>query len=333
MAISASCDNLLWIVNDILDQSKIESGTYVIENKPFDLEAILHQLEILFRHLALEKNLNLTFSHDGKLPPLLIGDPVRLIQILSNLMNNAIKFTDEGSVSLMTTVQMQDEGNVMCTFRITDTGIGIPSNKVADIFESFHQVNEKVIAGNQGTGLGLSIVKYLVDKMGGTIQLNSTHGSGSEFIVALPFRIGETKAIGDFDGSHIELLKPGLRILLVEDAPLNQMVAIELIKKWMTDPVIELAENGSEALEKVQHSIFDIVLMDVKMPVMDGLEATRRIRNMEGLYYKTLPIAGLTANVIPQQIEECMKAGMNTFISKPIRQEDFLQKLSTLFTS
>ena len=245
-AIKASCDNLLWIVNDILDQSKIESGTYAIENKPFDPGAILHQLEILFRHVALEKKLSLTFSFEGTMPSLLLGDPVRLIQVLSNLLNNAIKFTDEGSVSLLTQTRMRDEDHVVCIFKITDTGIGIPSSKVASIFESFQQVNEKILAGNQGTGLGLSIVKYLVDKMGGTIQLHSIHGSGSEFTVTLPFQVSKASVAARRDGELKLTLKAGLKILLVEDAPLNQLVATELIKKWITDPFIQLAENGIE---------------------------------------------------------------------------------------
>ncbi len=331
-AISASCDNLLWIVNDILDQSKIESGTYSINPKPFDLTAILHQLEVLFRHVAVEKNLTLTFSQVGDLLSSLVGDPVRLIQILSNLLNNAIKFTDEGSISLVTEHRSLDDKNVQCTFKVTDTGIGIPTDKVSAIFESFQQVNEKVIAGNQGTGLGLSIVKFLVDKMGGTIQLDSTHGKGSEFTVTLPFQLSEASAPGTSHVNAPVLLKSGLRILLVEDAPLNQLVATELIKKWVVEPEIDLAENGAAAIEKVKQKEYDVVLMDVKMPVMDGLEATRRIRNLEGDYFKILPIAGLTANVIPQQIEECLLAGMNAFIAKPIRKEDFLEKLSTLLT-
>jgi len=222
---------------------------------------------------------------------------------------------------------------VQCTFIIKDTGIGIPPDKINAIFESFQQVNEKVLAGNQGTGLGLSIVKYLVNKMGGSIELNSTHGAGSEFIVRLPFQLSESRVVEISEVRSTVALKPGLRILLVEDAPLNQLVASELIKKWMVDPVIDVAENGEVAIKKVRDDKYDLVLMDVKMPVMDGLEATRRIRAMEGSYFKTIPIAGLTANVIPQQIEECLRAGMNTFISKPIRQEDFLQKISSLLPS
>ena len=332
-AISASCDNLLWIVNDILDQSKIESGTYAIETKPFDLASILHQLEVLFKHLAEEKNLALTFSQPDDIPGAISGDPVRLVQVLSNLLNNAIKFTDTGTIRLVTTIQKMDNQMLNCTFTITDTGIGIPADKVSMIFESFQQINEKVIAGNQGTGLGLSIVKHLVDKMGGTIQLHSIHGSGSEFTVTLPFQLSKA-AVGLVRSGDLKItLQPGLRILLVEDAPLNQLVATELIKKWITEPSIVLAENGIEAIEKVQQDKYDVVLMDVKMPVMDGLEATRRIRKLDGAFYKTLPIIGLTANVIPQQIDECLKAGMNAFIAKPIQKEDFLQKLSDALTA
>jgi len=332
-AISASCDNLLWIVNDILDQSKIESGTYAIETKPFDLAGILHQMEVLFKHLAEEKNLTLTFSQPEDIPAVISGDPVRLVQVLSNLLNNAIKFTDAGSIRLVTTIQKLDNQILHFTFTINDTGIGIPADKLSMIFESFQQINEKVIAGNQGTGLGLSIVKHLVDKMGGTIQLHSKHGFGSEFVVTLPFQqqSGVDKRVTDIHTSVY--LKSGLQILLVEDAPLNQLVAIELIKKWLVDPLVDLAENGEEAIQKVQEHTYDIVLMDVKMPVMDGLEATRSIRHLKDSFYKTIPIVGLTANVIPQQIEECMQAGMNGFIAKPIRQEDFIRTISELVPS
>ncbi len=332
-AISASCDNLLWIVNDILDQSKIESGTFAIEKKPFDLAGILHQLEVLFKHLAEEKNLALTFTQPDDIPAILSGDPVRLVQILSNLLNNAIKFTDAGSIRLVTTIKKEDHQHLNCTFTITDTGIGIPADKVSMIFESFQQINEKVIAGNQGTGLGLSIVKHLVDKMGGTILLHSKHGIGSEFMVTLPFQQQSQVDQRAVDIHPSAILKPGLRILLVEDAPLNQLVATELIKKWLVEPMVDLAENGEEALQIVQQHTYDIVLMDVKMPVMDGLEATRRIRNLQDPFYKTIPIVGLTANVIPQQIAECMQAGMNGFIAKPIRQEDFMHTITELIPS
>jgi two-component system sensor histidine kinase ChiS len=330
-AISASCDNLLWIVNDILDQSKIESGTYAIESKPFDLTAILHQLEVLFRHVAEERDLALVFSVEGNTPHSLIGDPVRLVQILSNLMNNAIKFTDQGSVRLETIIGPVHHEQVNCTFRVSDTGIGIPADKIDSIFESFQQLNERVIAGNQGTGLGLSIVKYLVEKMGGTVQLASQHGSGSTFTVQLPFAMDDTRHASHAINGVQKKIPQGLRILLVEDAPLNQLVATELIRKWMPEPIIDVAENGEVAFTRIQQARYDVVLMDVKMPVMDGLEATRRIRSLDKPYYKTVPIAGLTANVIPQQIDECLKAGMNTFIAKPIQQADFLQKLTALF--
>jgi len=332
-AINASCDNLLWIVNDILDQSKIESGTFAVEIKPFDLAAILHQLEVLYTHVALEKNLNLTFSQSGDIPASLLGDPIRLVQILSNLLNNAIKFTDKGSIRFFTSLLSTGTNQVQGEFRISDTGIGIPADKLSAIFESFQQVNEKVTAGNQGTGLGLSIVKHLVDKMKGTIELTSTHGIGSEFIVRLPFQIdpGETNLISQ-SISQVNW-NPGLRILLVEDAPLNQLVATELIKKWLPEPIIDMAVNGVEAIAKIQSRNYDVVLMDVKMPVMDGLEATRRIRSMKDPYFTSLPIAGLTANVIPQQIEECLQAGMNAFIAKPITKEDFLKNLSIALAS
>jgi len=329
-AIHSSSENLLWIVNDILDQAKIESGKYTISKKPFEPAMVIRQLKTLFDYKAKEKHLEFTIIEEGHIPKQLLGDQVRLFQILTNLISNAIKFTNEGKVTLTMSGSPMQEGTTRLDFRIEDSGIGIPSDKIASIFESFIQISEHETSGNQGTGLGLSIVKSLIQQLGGSISVSSVHGKGSIFEFSLTFEEASTldPAIED----KVTSLPEGLCVLLVEDAPLNQLVAVELLKKYIKNGTTELAENGSVAVEKIQSKNFDLILMDVKMPVMNGLEATVRIRSMEDIYYRNIPIIGLTANAIPQQISECLAAGMNECITKPINADELALKISKYFT-
>ena len=329
-AVKTSSENLLWIINDILDQAKIESGKYSVDNKVFNLYELLHQLKTLFIVRADQKKLEFNFKLEQGCHTNLVGDPIRLFQILTNLLGNAIKFTEKGSVSLDVSCRDIGQESVEVIFRISDTGIGIPEEKLDEIFESFSQVNEIYLTGNQGTGLGLSIVKNLVSQMNGTINVQSVHHVGSEFEVSIPFGIPELKhednSVEESIGSQ-ELT--GLNILLVEDAPLNQLVATELLKKHISEVQLDIAHNGKESLDKVVQKNYDLILMDVKMPVMDGLEATRSIRSMKGEYYSAIPIIGLTANAIPQQLQDCLDAGMNDCVTKPINISELINKIKT----
>lgn len=330
-AIQTSGDHLLTIVNDILDQAKIESGKYSIVDKPFDIMAALSQIETIFAFKAKEKNLAFTISISKDIPKIVIGDQVRVFQILTNLLGNAIKFTNEGNIELQVAAKNIEARQIEISFTVKDTGIGIPEDKIQTIFESFRQVNEQDTPGNQGVGLGLSIVKSLTDQLGGTLHVTSTHGRGSAFTCHLKFG---TMAEIDIPVKNKGVILPeGLRILLVEDTPINQLLATELLKKHVTDARIDIAQNGQIAVEKTMQNEYDIVLMDVKMPVMNGLEATRIIRTRGTKKDIDIPIIGLTANAIPKQIEECISSGMDACVTKPIDAEELMQTLAKFFAS
>lgn len=325
-AIQSSSENLLWIINDILDQAKIESGKYTIVDKPFDLTVVLDQLTTLFSYRVKEKGLTFTVDSQADLPIYLMGDQVRLFQILTNLTGNALKFTSDGEINLKVYRIDEDDDLIKIGFDITDTGQGIPHDKINQIFESFRQLNENNTTESKGTGLGLSIVKSLVNQMDGHIHVKSQINHGTTFTVILPFRKA-SQAINKEASSLSFDIPSGLSILIVEDTPFNQLLATELLEKYIDNVRLQIAENGQIALEKLDKDHFDLVLMDVKMPVMDGLEATRRIRIKKDDNGK-LPILGLTANAIPQQIAACLEAGMNDCVTKPIDPRELLEKIS-----
>jgi signal transduction histidine kinase/CheY-like chemotaxis protein/ligand-binding sensor domain-containing protein len=376
-AIRQSGENLVWIVNDILDQAKIESGKYSFHHKPFDLGDVLRHLQHIFEFKAQEKGLSFYLEIAPETPMHLVGDPIRLHQILTNLLGNAVKFTERGSVKLAVdggretvdggretvdgrrwtgdggrwtvdgrrwtvdggreTVDGGRRGVVRLEFKIEDTGIGIPADKLEMVFESFEQVDEEQTTQAQGTGLGLSIARQLTEQQGGSIEVWSKVGSGTTFTVRLPFGLGEAPAVGqpatagNLAAGTASLSGFGhLAVLLVEDTYFNQMLALELLKKHLPGAALDLAENGQVAVEKVRQQRYDLVLMDVKMPVMDGLEATRRIRSLPGDEFAHLPILGLTAYAIPEELERCLRAGMNEVLSKPIDAEELMEKIGRL---
>jgi signal transduction histidine kinase/ligand-binding sensor domain-containing protein/CheY-like chemotaxis protein len=327
-SIAISCDNLMMIVNDILDQSKIEHGVYLIEHKSFNLKDLLLQIETLFTIQAEKKNLTLHMPLLHDCPHQLVGDPVRLFQILTNLIGNAIKFTSQGAIDVGVHIVEQTDTSITLQFAIQDTGIGISPDQLDVIFESFGQVNEIELVGNQGTGLGLSIVKDLVAKMKGQISVDSIHGQGSTFFVELPFGMPhEVSSTNRKEERSIS--QTALRILLAEDTALNQLLVGDIVKKYFPRARLDIADNGRLAIEAIQKNTYDVVLMDVKMPVMNGILATQEIRaNIADTH--SLPIVGLTANAIPQQIEACKDAGMNDVITKPILLDEFLYTLSNI---
>lgn len=328
-AIHSSSENLLFIINDILDQAKLESGKYVIVKREFNLDQLIHQLKTMLEIRTLEKGLKFDILKDKNVPVLLISDSVRLFQVLLNLLSNAIKFTDHGTVLLRIEMQSETIDQVYLKFSVEDTGIGIPENKVKDVFESFEQIHEKELIGNQGTGLGLSISKHLVELMGGHIDVKSKHGEGSKFYFELNMDkvdLSKKKSATQF----VHHFRSNIKVLLVEDTPLNQLVATELLKRNLPEVYIETAENGQLALGKCSYTLFDIILMDVRMPVLDGIQATKIIKSdPDGVNYKT-PIIGLTANAISEQINECIEAGMADYVTKPIDSNELFQKIHNL---
>jgi signal transduction histidine kinase/CheY-like chemotaxis protein len=332
-----SGDNLLVIINDILDFSKIEAGKVVFEVMPFHLVDSINSIIDLQSAKAGQKNIKLTSHIDENLPVMVQGDAVRLNQIMLNLISNAIKFTEQGEVNISVTAIKQTDNDVVIGFAVKDTGIGIPIEKQEKIFEIFEQATTSTVRKFGGTGLGLSIVKQLVELQGGKITVKSQPGEGSEFSFRLRFlkQSAEDTLTGlpsPVIAKPAELTKEGAgkRILVAEDNPINSLLVIKVLKRqgYETD----VAENGKIALEKHLSNKYDMILMDLQMPEMDGYEATMKIRRSE-TDNNNIPIIAMTAHTIKGEYERCMEIGMNNFISKPFRPDDLYEKIDTLLKS
>ncbi len=326
-AIKSAADNLKVIINDILDLASIESGKLQLEKIGFNLNDLLNSLVDTFSMQAKEKRITLIHNLDKQANRVFIGDPVRLNQILINLISNAVKFTHAGSIKINVTAQKLKEDSYKLQFDITDTGIGIPQDKLQTIFESFSQADASVTRKYGGTGLGLTIVKQLVELQGGSISVSSKENAGSTFTFYLPYKTGK-KARPVKAGVHQPKSKESFKyysILLVEDNDINRLYASSILKMWGCH--FETAENGVVALEKIRNHSFDAILMDVQMPVMDGLETTKAIRQGDPAKKDVLIIA-LTANATQQDYQKCLDAGMNDCIIKPFTQQDLFSSLN-----
>lgn len=325
--IQVSSETLLSIVNDILDFSKIEAGMLVLEKVPFDPHGLFHSVLQMFSEKARQKNLRLDFECSPGLPKQLLGDPTRLTQILVNLIGNALKFTETGGVMLRVSLQ-EPQAAKLCKLRIEvqDSGIGIASDQIDRVFERFTQSDEQTTRIYGGTGLGLSIVKQLTEAMQGKISLQSELNKGSTFTVELPFERSEanTNASSNKPGSTKETsaLFTEVRILVVEDNPMNRRVVELLFAEWNLR--FAMAVNGREAVELLANgsTAFDLVLMDIQMPEMDGYQATQQIRHTLGL---SIPIVAMTAHALAGEREKCLRLGMNDYIAKPFREQELLQ--------
>lgn len=328
-AIKTAADNLKVIINDILDLASIESGKLKLEQIDFSLTDLLPSIIDTFTLQAREKGIKLTYEIESAVYPVLVGDPVRLNQILINLINNAIKFTPSGSIKVTCGLDRMSGDVQFVRFEVTDTGIGIPGDKLTTIFDSFSQADVSVTRKYGGTGLGLTIVKQLVELQQGSIKVQSKENEGSRFTVVIPYPKGQLRALIN-DSSQVastdhypDKLR-GTRILLVEDNDINRLYATSILKVWQCE--VETAENGFVAIEKLRSMNFDAILMDVQMPVMDGLEATKAIRAKDGPKSRT-PVIALTANANQRDQEKCIQAGMNATVSKPFNPEDLFQVL------
>ena len=310
---------LLGVINSVLDFSKIEAGKMTVEAVPFDLSNVLERTNSIFQQAVVEKQLILSVNCDPAVPRYIIGDPLRLEQVISNLMSNAVKFTEKGQVALDVSLDEIAGSAIVLRFAIRDTGIGMSGEESGKLFQAFSQADTSTTRKYGGTGLGLVISKLLVELMGGTISLDSEPGRGTTFTFTACFGLMSEEADGrEVPFAHepdLSLLS-GRRVLLVEDNPINQDVAAELLLG--VGVLVALADNGKIAvgmLSDPRHG-FDLVLMDVQMPVMDGHEATRRIRAMK--YNRDLPIIAMTAHAMLSERERCLAAGMNDHLSKPI---------------
>lgn len=327
-AIKHSAENLKVIINDILDLSAIESGKLKFEKIGFNLTDIIPSLISTFTYQAREKNISLNYEIDSKLNTILVGDPVRLNQILINLISNAVKFTHAGSVNLKCEFEKRQKNLYWVKITVRDTGVGIPPEKLNTIFESFSQADESVTRRYGGTGLGLTIARQLVDLQKGKIEVSSTEHIGSTFTVRIPYPVEKNnrsqKLNLETKSKNINSIEGSLRVLLVEDNDINRLYAKSILKNWKCRT--DVAENGLIALEKLKNNVYDVVLMDIQMPVMDGYDATKAIRNMASPA-GTVPVIALTANVTKNDVDKCLAAGMNDYLPKPFTPEDLYQKL------
>ncbi len=312
--------SLLALLNDILDLSKIEAGKMMLEKIPFEARAVVEDCIKSQAVKAAQKKIDLRFEAPAGPQPSLLGDPLRVRQIVANLLSNAIKFTDEGKVLVKLDFSPPMDGSVEVTIRVTDTGLGIPVDKLSTIFEKFTQADGSITRKYGGTGLGLAITKRLVEIHGGNVRVDSQVGQGSTFQVTLPCEVapgvaGSATPMQHETRGETLLPAPAARLLLVEDNLVNQKVVLAILRK--KGYRIEVANDGREALVKLDAANFDLVLMDVQMPVLDGLEATRLIRSDPR--WDRMPVVAMTAHAMNGDRERCLQAGMNAYISKPVQ--------------
>jgi len=325
-AVKTSGENLLVIINDILDFSKIQSGKFVFEQIEFRLSQVISTLTEMMLPKSTEKNIRLITRIDKNIPDHLIGDPTRLNQIFLNLVGNAIKFTEKGEVKITVDLISDKEDVVELKFSVTDTGIGIPENKFKAVFEGFTQASNETTRKYGGTGLGLTIVRQLIELQGGSISVKSKEGEGSTFTFVLKFKknIHPESNKRKVEEEEPEFVKD-LNILLVEDNTLNQILAKKVLTDWKWK--VEIAENGAVALEKLKKNNYDLILMDIQMPEMDGYEATRQIRSSFEQPKSDTPIIAMTAHALAGEAEKCIAIGMNEYISKPFDKKVLYSKI------
>lgn len=324
-AIKTSSDSLLVIINDILDLAKVDAGKMIFEQVPFKMEAEISTMLTVFETNFKEKNLKLIRNYDSAIPKVLLGDAVRLRQIILNLVSNAIEFTSKGNVVVGVSLLSEDEESVIVEFSVTDTGIGIPQDSLSSIFENFQQAASSTSRLYGGTGLGLAIVKQLVEQQGGTISVQSNVDEGSTFSFVLSFQ--KTNEVSHVD-TEITTLDPEvekIKVLVVEDVALNQLLMKILLDDFGFER--DIADNGRDALEKLQSNSYDIILMDLQMPEMNGFETTDHIRNKMN---SKIPIIALTADVTAEDLSQCKTVGMNDHIAKPIDEKLLYRKIIEL---
>ncbi len=334
-SIRNASDSLLVIINDILDLSKIEAGKIELEQIPFSPAAVINNVRDIMQFKAEEKGISLKLTHIDLLPKGVIGDPTRLSQILINLLGNAIKFTSKGEVALDVEIEKihtkgSQEESARIKFSVKDTGIGMTEEQQARLFMSYSQASSDTARKYGGTGLGLSITKQLVDMLGGNINANSIPGKGSTFTFTLDYTVTDNllpDEIKSIDSENMIRELQGMRVLLVDDNEYNRIVARETLEMKLKDVMVDEASEGQEALNMIFKNKYDVVLMDLIMPGMDGLEATRQIRTNTNDHIKNMPVLALTASVIQSEINRAMEAGMNGFIPKPFKPFELLNAI------
>ncbi|TVR80515.1 MAG: response regulator [Chitinophagaceae bacterium] len=335
-SISTSVEHLLELINDILDFSKIEAGKLVLEEEDFNLVETINRVFQTIEFKSKEKKIKLIKEISSDIPTYLKGDVLRLNQIFFNLLGNALKFTNKGYVKLSVKATKFEGDKAWLEFKITDTGIGIPKEKIEFIFNSFTQIHQHAKQVIEGTGLGLAITNKLIELLGGKISVKSQVGIGSEFTFNIPFLVRKNAPLNqnnDKVNDKISIYSPAphVRILIAEDKKLNQVVLTETLKTHWPDISLDIADNGKIALQKLRESRYDLIIMDVQMPEMDGLETTKTIRsNNEFREIKDISILALTAYATTGEAEKCLQSGMNAYISKPFEPDYLFEKIVEL---
>jgi len=319
-----SAENLMTLINDVLDFTKIETGNIELEQTKVDLRDLVHSVASSMQFKAADHHIYFKEDIAADVPECILADRTRLVQILLNLVGNAVKFTEQGGVTIQLSVADQTAHEVKIRFAVNDTGIGIAANKIDTIFESFKQADADTTRKYGGTGLGLAITKRLIELHHSNINVESTPGEGSSFWFEINFKKANNTIVADTDGTLNGL---NMNVLVVDDNQINRLLINKVLKKWGI--LAEFAENGVDAVEKVTAKAdYDVVLMDIHMPVMGGLEATGIIRSKEEEYFKKLPIIALTASMLSNQLGEIKESGMDDFILKPFDPKNLYDKLS-----
>ena len=335
--IRSSGESLLEILNDILDTSKLEAGRLRLEHRRFDLHALLASTVRVMASAVARRGNESRLNLASNVPQFVFGDSLRIRQILTNLISNAAKFTEHGDIELSVQPSSEIEGKPSLLFSVRDTGIGMPAAQLERIFDEFTQADSSTTRRYGGTGLGLTISKNLVTLMGGRLEVSSKEGHGSTFSFEIPLEpsgVAETTEVGSpTDRKSAPAIEKDLRpvhVLLAEDNAVNQKIATAMLEG--RGHVVDVVENGLEAIEAVQKKRYDIVLMDIQMPEMDGISATTKIREL-GAQYQHLPIVALTAHAQQEERTRCAAAGMNDFLFKPFRSADLFEKVERLATT
>lgn len=323
-----SADNLMVLINDILDFNKIEAGKIELEETTFNLIELIHGIQQSLAYKAREKNVGLGHIIKGDIPPAIVGDPVRISQILNNLIGNAIKFTEKGEVTIKVQATGENDKFIDLDFEVADTGIGIPKDKLYTIFDSFTQASSDTTRKFGGSGLGLTITRQLLKLMGSEIEVNSEEGKGSVFNFTLHLEKSEEQR--SKSGQTLQLESEGvyeraIHLLMVEDNEINRVIAGQILRKWSIE--IDYAENGLVALEKLKNRQYDIILMDLQMPKMDGYETAIAIRATDNPYYQSVPIVALTASATTEAKNKVYAHGMNGFATKPFRPDELFRTI------
>ena len=335
--IRSSGESLLEILNDILDTSKLEAGRLRLEHRRFDLHALLASTVRVMASAVARRGNESRLNLASNVPQFVFGDSLRIRQILTNLISNAAKFTEHGDIELSVQPSSEIDDKPSLLFSVRDTGIGMPAAQLERIFDEFTQADSSTTRRYGGTGLGLTISKNLVTLMGGRLEVSSKEGHGSTFSFEIPLEpsgVAETTEVGSpTDRKSAPAIEKDLRpvhVLLAEDNAVNQKIATAMLEG--RGHVVDVVENGLEAIEAVQKKRYDIVLMDIQMPEMDGISATTKIREL-GAQYQHLPIVALTAHAQQEERTRCAAAGMNDFLFKPFRSADLFEKVERLATT